>query len=182
MWLLFAILIFIIAFFFIKRAEYKREQEAEKDSHISSESLQVHSVVTDVVHQDTSSDESDDTRLDQQASTHSSNGSEEIIEASDDTKLSDFTSLLESLNKQYEMSVEWLLFHTDAALFWHKDNPIITILCLSNFSKGKANSLIYKEYYFNTSSWSWHGPSPKGAATEIKKQLTMQFRNDHYNG
>ena len=94
----------------------------------------------------------------------------------DEIKVSGFLTHFSQLEKQFEKVHEWHLFNTDAAFFWHKDNPIITILCLSGFNKGEANSQQYKDYHFNLETWSWHGASPKGAATEVKKQLSEFFK------
>ena len=185
MWILFAILIFIIAFFFVKREEHKKEQRNRAKEQAQSKAMQTHSVVTDVVHnqeeeEPVNHDDMQETRpenLDTEENMTSSPSSETFADETEHEEVSAFSTQLSDLKNQFEMSLEWQLFGSDAALLWHKDNPIVTILCLSKFNKGEANSLIYKDYHFNLESWSWHGASPKGAATEVKKRLAEQFRN-----
>lgn len=180
MWLLFAIFLFIIAFIFVKRAEQQQEQDNSPTKQVHEEGMQTHSVVTDVVHEDvlqTKSKPLDDietekAQLNEQDKDVKINTQKVDIQE----ELSDFLTHYSTLKKQFEMAQEWRLFNSDAAFFWHKDNPIITILCLTSFHKGVATSLNYKDYHFHIGSWSWHGASPKGAATEIKKQLTLHFK------
>jgi len=180
MWLLFAIFLFIIAFIFVKRAEQKQEQENTPTKQIHEEGMQTHSVVTDVVHNEVVPTENkplDDIEPEKaQLNEQDKDVKTDTQKVEIQEELSDFLTHYSTLKKQFEMAQEWRLFNSDAAFLWHKDNPIITILCLSQFHKGEPNSLIYRDYHFDTANWSWHGVSPKGAATEIKKQLTLHFK------
>ena len=181
MWLLFAILLFIIAFIFVKKAEQKQNKHSNEPSQ--EQDMQTHSVVTDAVHEEPPHLENQpldppDTKI-TQSEEQQTQLKTVTIETEKEEELSDFLTDYNRLKEQFEMAQKWYLFNTEAAFFWHKDNPIITILCLSSFHKGEANKLNYKDYHFNIESWSWHGASPKGAATEIKKHLTSDFKN-HY--
>ncbi|OUR73835.1 hypothetical protein A9Q77_05170 [Marinomonas sp. 42_23_T18] len=180
MWLLLAVFLSIIAFIFIKRAEQQQEQDNTPNKQRHEQNMQTHSVVTDVVHEEESQtkskpldgNETETDPLNEQNEAVKTNTQKVEIQE----ELSDFLTHYSALKKQFEMVQEWRLFNSDAAFFWHKDNPIITILCLASFQKGAATSLNYKDYHFHIESWSWHGASPKGAATEIKKQLTLHFK------
>lgn len=176
MWLLFAIFLFTVIFIFIQRKELKQKQNKQADHPSQNQEMQIHSVVTDVVHEDNTRLNQEDIDLEVNEE-HKTEPSSINSEDQPQAEMSDFLIHLSSLKKQFEMTYEWRLFDSDAALLWHKNNPIVTILCLTSFSKGKANSLIYKDYHFHIESWAWHGPSPKGAATEIKKTLTERFKN-----
>ncbi|WP_438462614.1 hypothetical protein [Marinomonas sp. PE14-40] len=196
MWLLLAISIFIIIFILANRKEHQDSQEepeqelqeSRTQDHASSHNhnqdlaqekkMQIHSVVTDVVHPENPVSDQDD--LDKYVSedpkaTKDESTSETSIDQKS-TEMSDFTSHLSMLKLEFDLFHEWQLFSSKAAIFWHPDNPLVTILCLSHFVKGEAKSLIYKEYKFNTDSWSWQGASPKGAASEVKKKLSETFK------
>lgn len=179
MWLLFAIFLFIVAFIFVKRAE---QQKQNKHSHEDpqEQDMQTHSVVTDAVHEEPPQIEEEhleiiNTEIKPLEEPHTPLKAD-AIKTEKDEELSAFLTRYNTLKQQFEMAQKWQLFNTEAAFFWHKDKPIITVLCLSGFHKGEANKLNYKDYHFNIESWTWQGASPKGAATEIKKQLTSDFK------
>jgi len=184
MWLLFAISLFIIIFILVKRKEHQEEQERQAKDSYSNEptqpqekKMQIHSVVTDVVHPEhpsthqedmaSSSTEAEKSILDESKSEISLNHSQ--------TEMSVFSKHLSLLKLEFELFHEWRLFNSNAAFFWHQDKPLVTVLCLSHFVKGEAKSQNYKEYQFHTESWSWQGDSPKGAASEVKKKLRETF-------
>lgn len=187
MWLLLATSIFIIIFILAKRKEHEDSQEelnqVQQERHTQDQVLadekqmQIHSVVTDVVHSEPPTSDQENLAI---------TSPEELITAKNESssktdldqkyaEMSDFSSHLSMLQLEFDQFHEWQLFNSNAAFFWHPESPLVTILCLSHFIKGEAKSLIYKEYQFHIDSWSWQGSSPKGAASEVKKKLSETF-------
>lgn len=175
MWILLFFLFLVFAFYFIQRQNFKKNTDKPLAPPTSAKKEQTHSVVTDVEHVDTKT-ETQITQGEEPENVEKNDIDSSIVETEFDEKMLDYQGQLEELKKQFEIIKEWQLYDSQAALLWHKNNPIITVLCLTKFKKEKPNSLIYKTFYFNTDVWSWHGPSPKGAASEIKNELSRYFK------